>query len=183
MIVRARPTRFGAGAFTLVELLAAVIVIAAIGVVASGLIVRVAATNADTVTRGQVQSDLSAAMERIDRELRQIPARAGVTTAHIDAVTPTSITFGAASSIGLSGTNLTISTGGSPAVLLTNVTAVSIQCYDEANAPLATTLSGSACDAIRRIAVTITVTRAGLSDTLRTKVFLRCTMAGAAEGS
>lgn len=183
MSARRRPTRLGAPAFTLVELLAAVIVIAVIGLVASGLIVRVATTNADTVTRGQVQSDLSAAMERIDRELRQIPARTGSTAPHIDAVTPTSITFGASSSIGLSSGTLTISTGGSPATLLTGVSAMTVQCYDESNSALATTLSGSACDAIRRIMVTITVTRAGLSDSLRTKVYLRCTMAGAAEGS
>ena len=69
--------------------------------------------------------------------------------------------------------------GGAAAVLLSDVSSLAVQTYDESNAALAASLSGAACDDIRRVAVAITIERSGVTETLRTKLFLRCTMAGA----
>jgi hypothetical protein len=63
-------------------------------------------------------------------------------------------------------------------VLLTDVTACTIATFDEDNAPLGASLAGVACDDIRRVSVSVTVTRGGVSETLRTKVFIRATMEG-----
>jgi len=64
-------------------------------------------------------------------------------------------------------------------VLIGDVTAFTVQTYNESNTALSATLSGAACDPIRRIMVTITTQRAGVTQTLRTKLFVRSTMEGA----
>ena len=43
---------------------------------------------------------------------------------------------------------------------------------------IAATLAGAACDDIRRVSLTATVQRHGVSHTLRAKVFIRSTMHG-----
>ena len=68
--------------------------------------------------------------------------------------------------------------GGAAVVLLSDVTALSVQTYDEDNTALAATLTGAQCDPIRRVYVEVTMQRSGVSQSLSSKVFLRSTMRG-----
>ena len=134
----------------------------------------------------QLHSELSVTMDRIVRELRKIPrddAAAG-TAPDIASVTATSITWDTDYSLSLSSTNLMYTeNGGTAAVLQNNVTAFTVQTYDESNSALAASLSGNNCDPIRRIQLTLTMQRHGVTESLRTKMFLRETMVGADDGS
>lgn len=182
-MTRAAPfTRRRGGGFTLVELIVAMVVLTALATVASGLVLTMADSYYDVATTAQLHAELSVAMDRAVRELRQIPfdADAGGVAADIDAVTATSITWDDDYSLTLVGDNLMLTIdGGAAAVLMADVTTFEVQTYDESNAALAATLNGAACDAIRRIRLTLTAQRYGVSDTLRTRVFVRSTLAGA----
>lgn len=163
--------------FTLVEMIATITVLSVIGTVASGIILHAADGYLDASTTAQLHSELSVAMDRAVRELRKIPLASGVPA--IDAVTATSITWSTDYSLALSGNDLNLTLdGGAAAVLLSDVTALTIQTYDEDNAALAASLAGAACDPIRRIELNLTVERYGVSDSLRTRIFVRSTMSG-----
>ena len=130
----------------------------------------------------ELNNELSVALARLETEVRDIPHKSGTATPDITSATATALQWSnsGACSLTLTGSQLTLAVqGGADAALLSDVTGLAVQCYDQANAPLASTLSGAACDAIRRISVSVTLTRSGVSTTLRTKVFLRCTMQGA----
>ena len=71
---------------------------------------------------------------------------------------------------------------GPAAVLLTDVVSFSVHAYDQDNVALVNPLSGAACDAVRRVALDVTVQRNDATERLRTKVFIRSTMAGAEGG-
>ena len=68
-------------------------------------------------------------------------------------------------------------------MLLSGVTACTVSTYDEDNTLLAATLGGAGCDDIRRVQLDITVARNGITERLRSKVFIRSTMIGAQGGS
>ena len=119
------------------------------------------------------------------RELRKIEldAAASGIAPNIDTVTATSIawtdTDSDSYSLSLSGADLMLAVdGGAAAVLLADATAFSVATYDEDNAALAASLAGVACDPIRRVALDVTLQRHGVSESLRTKVFIRSTMSG-----
>ena len=69
-------------------------------------------------------------------------------------------------------------TAGAAALLLSDVTACTITAFDQDNTQLGASLSGAGCDAIRRVSVSVTVQRNGISETLRTRVYIRSTMEG-----
>ena len=69
------------------------------------------------------------------------------------------------------------------ATLLTDVSAVTVKAFNEDNAELVLPLAGAACDPVRRISIDITLTRNGVSESQRAKVFIRSTMSGAEGGS
>ena len=71
---------------------------------------------------------------------------------------------------------------GPAAVLLTDVVSFSVHAYDQDNVALINPLFGAACDAVRRVALDVTVQRNDATERLRTKVFIRSTMAGAEGG-
>lgn len=171
-------------AFTLVEVIAAMAVIATLGSVAAMVIARAADAYNTSATAAQVQAELSAALDRIERHLRMIPG-AGGTLSYISAVTPTSLTWTGTDdecSLSLSGGQvLLVMDAGAPATILTGVTAFSVACADESGAAMAGTLVDDECEDIRRITIAATVSRSGITATGRTGVFLRCTMAGAAQ--
>jgi prepilin-type N-terminal cleavage/methylation domain-containing protein len=179
---RVRTARRG---FTLVEALATIAVIGALGTATTGLIARAAASFSEQAVGAQMVTELSAGLERIDRMVREIPleAQAGIVPA-VDSMTATSLvwTTGAGQwTLTLSGSSLLLTEPGQAAqVLLEDVSAVTLRAFDESNAALAVSLSGTACDAIRRVSVSITMTRQGRSETLRAKVFLREAMRGGA---
>jgi prepilin-type N-terminal cleavage/methylation domain-containing protein len=188
MTLPPRPAAGRAGAsrhrrgFTLVESIAAITILAAVASVASGILWAAVDAYSKGATAAVLHNEGSLAMERIIREFHNIPKKTGGATVapEISSVTATSITWNTNYSLSLSGSQLTLTVGGGTArVLLNDVSSVTIQTYNESNAALAASLSGAACDPIRRISVQFTHARTGVSETLRTRLFLRCTMAGA----
>jgi prepilin-type N-terminal cleavage/methylation domain-containing protein len=173
-----RPRRLG---FTLIEVIAAIAIIGMLAAMTAAVLVRGMEGYDATAQVAQLHVDLASAMDRVDRALRSIPA--ATSGANISTVTPTSIAWtgtSGACSLSLSGTTLNLAMDGAAAQpILTDVTAFAVQCYDESNAALATSLSGGAVVAVRRVQITITATRNGRSDSLRTKLFIRSTMEGA----
>src|SRR4030095_7332645 len=170
-----------ARAFTLVELIA---VVAALGVVGSlaSLTLRTALDGyVGAATQAQLHAELSIAMDRITRELHNINLKSGSSVApDISSVTATSIAWNNNYSLSLSsGRVMFVDNGSAPGILLDDVTAFSVQTYDESNTALSASLSGSGCDPIRRIQVQITLQRDGVTESLRDKVFLRCMVEGA----
>ena len=169
--------------FTLVETIAVMSILAIIGSIASTLIYTGISSYRDASTLGQIHEEEATAMARLAVELRKIPlsSTAGVMAPQISSVTATSISWGANSSLALSGSQLRlVESGGAASILLDNVTGFAVQCYDESDAALAAALSGPQCYPIRRIKVSFTVSRQGISDTLRAKFFIRSTMQGGA---
>jgi hypothetical protein len=166
-------------AFTLVELVATMTVLGAMGSVVSVVLTSAIDGYTRASTAAQLNGELSIAMDRIDQLLRYIPYN-GVSGPDIVSVTASSISWQANWSLTLVGGEVLLSeNGGSAAVLLSDVTSLSVQAYDENNIALAANLSGSACDPIRRIAITIAMQRNGVADTLKTRVFLRAMATGA----
>ena len=157
------------------------VILGTLGAVVSSIIFRAVQDYATVSAGSQVQFDLSSAMDRVDRELREIALKAGGgVRPDITSVNPTAIIFATSKSFALSGTQLLFTdSAGGPLPLLDNVSAFNVQAFDQSNASLGASVSGAACDNIRRLLVTITVTRAGATDSLRTKIFLRNTMSGA----
>ncbi len=148
---------------------------------ASMIIVNAVDGYVDAATEAQLHTEASTAMDRIVRELRKIPLDSGAAgvAPDIDDVTATSITLATGTQITLVGNKLQIANAGPPLIdMLEDVTAFSVQAYDESNAALAAELTGAECDPIRRLALDLTLQRAGATATLRTKLFIRTTMSG-----
>lgn len=167
-------------AFTLVELIAAIVVIAVIGSLASVLLASAVDGYSRASIEAQLHSELSIALERIEREWRYIPCKADQIAPHINSISATSMVWSDDCSLSLVGDRLMFAVnGGAAGVLLDDVAAVSIQGMDDAGSPLSLPRNGDACDAIRRLQVSITLERNGVSQTLRTIVFIRSMMQGA----
>ncbi len=174
-----------ARAFTLVESIAAMVVVGFVATIGAQLTLRASRDYVEAARGAELHATLSNAIDRLDRDLREIrldPDAADIGP-DIDSLTASSITWdtaGGTCSVSLSGTQLRLAEDGDSAVaLLDDVSAFTVAAYNDAGSALTLPLSGNACDAIRRIQITITVTRDGRSDTLRTRVFLRATLAGA----
>lgn len=169
-------------AFTLVEAIATITVLAALGTVLSFLIGGAAGGYSDAATRSELSLSLSVALDQIDRELRNIELDASTSDSapDIDLVEPSRIEWGSNSSVALNGDRLEIVRAGAPsAILMTDVTSLVVRAYDENNNALASSLSGAGCDDIRRLSVEVTARRGVVDETLRTRVFIRSTMSGA----
>src|SRR5262249_7643348 len=140
----------------------------------------------DAAMRAQLHSEVSGAFDRLTRALWSMgrnTAAAGV-AANLSSATATSLAWDNNWSLTLSGTQLMlVEHGGASTSILNNAPSFAVQCYDESNAALPATLSGWAPEAVRRIQLTATVNRDGQTDTLRTRVFIRCCMSGAAVGT
>lgn len=169
-------------AFTLVEMIATIAIIAVIGSVSSSLIIT--ATDGYTAASASAQlcAEASIGMDRVVREFRSIAVDSSGSdnVPDIDTIAPASITWETDSSLTLSGTDLQLRIdGGATRTLLGDVTAFSVRAYDESNTALALNLSDAECDAVRRLEVTITLGRSGVTHTIRTRIFLRGMMIGA----
>lgn len=174
-----------ARAFTLIEMIATVVIIGTIGSVASGVIYQASRTYTQAAMSAQLHQELSGGLDRIDRALREIALKSPYASSapNVVSLSATAITYNTSSVLTYNaGTGeITLSEGGGPTgTLLKSVSACSIQAFDESNAAMAASLSGSACDAVRRISVSITLNRDGVTQTLRTKVFLRALLKGGA---
>lgn len=173
-------------AFTLVEAVCTIVVVGVIGVATSGLVLSASDQYMTAAARGAIGASISSAMERIAIELRQIPAisNSSIIQADLRSVTSTSIAWNDASaverSLALDGTRLTLSEGRNQYTLLNDVSAFDIAVFDESNAAIALPLSIAQVAPVRRVEVSITVTRSGSSETLRSRFFLRCLSEGGA---
>lgn len=171
-------------AFTLVEVICTIVILSVVGIVSSRLVFTASDQYLAAASRSAIGAELAAAMERVATEIRQIPAKPSMspTEANLGAIATNSLSWTDASSVAktlaLSGTNLTMSEGGVSYVLLANVTAFSVQAYDASGTALATSLASGATAAVRRLQLSITVSRNGQSETLRSRFFLRCTVEG-----
>jgi prepilin-type N-terminal cleavage/methylation domain-containing protein len=195
MIRRARIRTDAAGAiarraprlrrgFTLVEAVCAMVVLGTLGSLSAALMVRAADAYRAGATAAALHAELAAALDPVERTVRSIAINAGRTGPAVNQLDQTALewnTGAGTGSLSLSGTNLMFSPDGQPpAVILTGVTSLVISAFGDSNNALAATLRGTATAAIRRLSITVTVTRGGVSDTLRTRVYLRCMSTGTA---
>lgn len=171
--------------FTLVETIAAMVVVSVTGILTSGIIFTAVNSYRDASTRAQLHNECSSAFDRISKLLWSVPrdTTASVVAPLISNVTATSISWNTNWSLSLSGTQLMLTeNGGTARPILENVTSFSIACFDESNNALAASLSGASTQTIRRIQIQVTVTRQGISETLRARAFIRSVMSGAKVG-
>jgi prepilin-type N-terminal cleavage/methylation domain-containing protein len=162
-------------AFTLVETIATMAILAVVGSMASSLVYTAIRSYSDAGMTAQLQDELSVAMERMVRELRGVGLASG--TPDISSVTASSITWNTNSSLTLASGELRYSAaGGAAQVLLTGVTEFSVSAFDESDAAMAGTLSGASCAPVRRIQIQVTIARSGRSQTLRSRIFIRSMM-------
>jgi prepilin-type N-terminal cleavage/methylation domain-containing protein len=186
-MTRRPPSTFGRArrGFSLVEAVTAMAVIGAVSMVASTLLFTSIQSYRDAAVRAQLQGEISTALDRITEALRTIPrdATAGVVAPQVSAVTTSSISFRGNWSLSLSGTQLLlVENGGTAHPLLNDVTAFAVAAYDESNAAVTLPAAGAATQPVRRLQVQITTSRSTIISTMRTRVFIRSTMAGAAVG-
>ena len=81
----------------------------------------------------------------------------------------------------IEGTELQLQVDNGPvATLLTDVIGFNVSIFDEDDGILAPACAGATCDPVRRIGLSVTLGRSGVTETLTAKVFIRSTMSGAA---
>ena len=179
--MRLAPIHAARRAFTIVESVAVISILGAIGSVIAVMMFTASRSYTDAAATAQLQAELSAAMARATRELRYIPIdqTSAPVVPKINTVTASSITWNTNSSLSLSSGQLQmVLSGGTPETLLKNVTSFSVSTFDESNAALGASLSGSGCNPIRRIQLQMTISRDRATQTLRSRVFLRGLMDG-----
>lgn len=172
-------------AFTLIETIASIVVIGILGSVTGFIIINHTEAYADAATQAQLHVEGSVTLDRLVREFRSVeqdPASTSLAP-YITLATTTAMDWNNANELSLSGTNLVLSidSGVNNDILGTDVSALALDYFDEDNNSLLTGTSVASGDLpdIRRISVTITLTRSGVSETLRARVFLRAMMTGA----
>jgi hypothetical protein len=165
------------------ESMATVAVLAILGSLTSFLILDAVDGYTDASTSAQLHAELSIALDRAVREIRmtELDTFADVVAPNITDVTPTTVIWTDSNVdsylLQMLDSDLILQVDSGPAaVLLSNVTAFSITTYDQDNTQLAATLTGDSCDNIRRVALEATVERGGVSESLRTRTFIRSTM-------
>jgi Tfp pilus assembly protein PilE len=171
--------------FTIVEAVAVMTVVATLASVSSTIIVTAVGSYRDATVKAQLHEEASIAFDRLTRSLWSISrdSSAAVVAPQISSVSATSISYNGNWTLTLSGSQLQLSENGAAAqTLIDSVTSFAISVYDESNAAISLPASGAATQAIRRIQIQVTNSRQGVSETLRTRVFLRCTMSGAKIG-
>jgi prepilin-type N-terminal cleavage/methylation domain-containing protein len=186
---RTQPARRRRG-FTLIESMATIAVLGALGSTASFLILDAVDDYTDASLSVQLHAEMSIALDRAMRELRKIEldATASGVAPDLDSMIINWITWtdssGNAYQLGKAGTELQLEVaGGGLATLLTDVTAVTFTIFDEDNVNLGAVCAAATCDPVRRISLDVTTSRSGVSQSLRFKAFIRSTMSGAQGGA
>ena len=165
--------------FTLIEFLATMVILATIAGVAGSIIFSAVDGYAAASARAQLQSELSVALDRIVRELRSLATQDPQTGApDLVSMASQSMTWGNGSGVRLSGNILeVIDAGGAPARLASDVTQFTVTAFDENGSVIALPLDDAGCDSVRRVGVTLAATRNGTTEQIRTRIFLRATIA------
>ncbi len=177
------PSRYRhARAFTLIELLCAVVILGMLGSVTAAIVARASASFTSAGIGSQLSSEASTALEVITRRLRDIDGVTGSVPAapSISSISATSITFNTNSSFTHSGSQVLFSDAGTTALPIVNdVVTFTLSAIDGSGNAIALPISGAGTGAIQRIGITIALRRAGITETLRTQVFIRSLTAGA----
>lgn len=168
--------------FTLVEVITCVSILAIISTVCSQIIFT--ATNAFTenALRAELHAQATTVMERLVRELQNIQ-RDTINTAtvpNISAFTASNITWNTQYSpsgqiSGAAPASLTSSFSPGNTGSLGPSVSVTLAYFDKDNATVAV---GGNASLIRRIQITVTITNGSMSESLRTKVYLRSMLSG-----
>jgi hypothetical protein len=167
--------------------MAAAVIIATVGSLSSLLMINAIDNYLEASAASQIHTELSVSLDRIVRELRNIP---------LDPDEPgnsPNITLTSASSIQwedddgdqydvlLSGTDLQLRVNGGALITLTeDVKTFVVQAFDRDDTLLAADCAGDTCKPIRRVAVSVTVRRQYVIDTIDATIFIRSTMSGGA---
>lgn len=178
-----RRRRGPARGFTLIEALASIVILSTLGSGVAAVMLRAAESFSAASVDARVHSQLSASMAAIDRVLREVPLRSDGLGPDLTQVTSSGLqwsTAGGAASLALVSGQLMLDPGsGSAAPLMSVVTTLSVQAFDENNGQLTGSLGGSAVYPVRRLLVSVTASEDGREQSLRCKVFLRCMIQGA----
>lgn len=171
--------------FTLIESAVTIVILSIIMAVVSRLFLGAAMGYTSAATRSELHAELSCALDRVVSEVRLATVKSGVSPACADivSITPTSIEWkasdGLSRTVSLVGSEVHYSVnGGTAYVLASSVTTFGIAAFDQSSAALASSLSGSDVNAVRRIQITLAGTRHGVTETFRTRVFPRACQSG-----
>lgn len=167
-------------AFTLIELVCAMSVMAVLSVLVGRIMLDATNQYMAATARSELCIELSTAMERLVGEVRQIRLK-NTATPDISSITASSISWGDADgtkSLSLSGTDLVLADAIASAPIARHVTSFGVQAYDDTESALPSVPNTSQLASVRRVQLTITAQRQGVSETLRTRVFLRMLMSG-----
>jgi Tfp pilus assembly protein PilW len=168
----------------MIEVIVTMVIMSIIMGVTSQLFLTASKGYTASATRGELHTELSSALQRIVSELRAARPKPSTTpaVADITATTASSIIWmdadGSSREVSISGTNLLYSVaGGTGIVLASSVSSLAIDTFDESDAALAASLSGTGTQSIRRVRITLVGTHSGVTETLRTRVFPRACLA------
>lgn len=155
------------------------VILSTIAGVAGSIIFTAVDGYAAASARAQLQSELSVAMDRIVRELRSLATEDPQTgAADLVSMASQSMTWGSGSGVRLSGSILeVIDAAGTPARLASDVTLFTVTAFDENGSVIALPLDDAGCDRVRRVGITLAAARNGTTEQIRTRIFLRATIA------
>ena len=143
--------------FTLVELIAVMVVLGVMATIPAGVVRQLAEANNATAIRTQMFNEASMAMDRIVSMIKFTPVRAAAPqTPALSSVSATAIAWENGDALSLSGTTLSLcsvrdgDTAGNLRPLVSNVSALAITPLNDAGANLLTTHATSTLNAVQR---------------------------------
>lgn len=178
-MTRLRATRRRRG-FTLMEAIAGIVVLSVLAAVSSGILLNAADGYVAASVRAQLQSEASVTLDRVTVLLRNLPRDedGSGSAADLDRVESDAISWSGNHSIRRADDELILELDSVERTMQNDVVGWLIQSFDESNELIPGVISGPRCDDVQRIELTLTVSRHGVEETLRTRVFLRATLPG-----
>jgi prepilin-type N-terminal cleavage/methylation domain-containing protein len=175
-----------ANGFSLVELISVIVVLGVIGTSTATLVSTYARAYSDAAVQSRLHVEASTALDRIVRELRSMPGDPDHPDCpDIRSASMSEVRWGDTHHLRLRNGVIEISEDlVGYGVLLSDVTSLSLQFHDEDDRAL---LSGPGdqliedaedTQRVRRVTVSITMSRSGRSEIVRTKLFTRCAITG-----